>query len=286
MTVHDRRLHAFRPDLADARLQGAVNAGRFVAGRPARIGVPVADLRRAPRPDSPLDSQLLHGDEVTVFEAGEGWAWVQAKRDLYVGYVADSVLMTEQIGLTHRIVVPRTFVYPGPDLKLPLTGQLSLGCGIAATGQAETRGTQYLLLASGEAVVARHCVPLGQTAPDYVAVAETLLHTPYLWGGASGFGIDCSGLVQLSMRMAGRNVLRDTDLQQGSIGEPVEPGSELTDLRRGDLVFWAGHVAIMTDADHIIHATGHTMTVTREPLREAVERVAHLYGRPVAFRRP
>jgi cell wall-associated NlpC family hydrolase len=117
-------------------------------------------------------------------------------------------------------------------------------------------------------------------------VAEALLSTPYLWGGTSAFGIDCSGLVQLSMRMAGRTVPRDTDMQASGLGEPFDPGADLAGLRRGDLVFWKGHVAIMLDGKNIIHANGHAMMVSRERLSDAVERIAYLYGGPTGFRRP
>ena len=286
MSAHDPRLNAVRHDLADARLEGLAEAERFVAGRPARIAAPVADLKRAPRPDAGLDTQALYGDDVLVFEEAEGWAWVQSERDGYVGYVADTALAPRADAPTHLVAAPRTFVYPGPDLKLPVTGRLSMGSAVAVTGFADARGTTYALLASGEAIVACHLVPVGTHVPDYVAVAEALLNTPYLWGGASGFGIDCSGLVQLSMRMAGRSVLRDTDMQEATIGAPLEVGAGLSGLQRGDLVFWKGHVAIMADAESIIHANGHTMTVSREHLADAVERIGYLYGRPTSFRRP
>ena len=121
---------------------------------------------------------------------------------------------------------------------------------------------------------------------DYVGVAEQLLSTPYLWGGASAFGIDCSGFVQLSMRMTGRSAPRDSDMQAAHLGEPLDPGKDFAGLRRGDLVFWKGHIAIMLDGRNIIHANGHTMMVSREPLAEAVERIAYLYGGPTGFRRP
>ncbi|TGQ88055.1 peptidase P60 [Mesorhizobium sp. M8A.F.Ca.ET.208.01.1.1] len=286
MTAHDARLHAFRSDLADARLKGEVAADRFVTGRPARISVPVADIRKAPKLDSGVNTQALFGDDILVFEDREGWAWIQAERDGYVGYVADSMLGRRDHASTHIVSVPRTFLYPGPDLRFPIALQLSMGSTVMVTGAAETRGTHYALLPSGEAMIAGHLRPIGEVADDYVSVAETFLGTPYLWGGVSGFGIDCSGLVQLAMRMAGREVLRDSDMQAASVGEPLEPGADFSGLRRGDLVFWKGHVAIMTDAQTMIHANGHTMLVSREGLKEAVARIGYLYGGPTGFRRP
>lgn len=286
MTARDPRLHAYRPDLADERLRGEVDAARFVAGRPARIAVAVADICKTPRPDSGLNTQALYGDDVHVFDTTEGWAWIQAEHDGYVGYVSSSVLADGAEAPTHVVSVPRTFLYPGPDLKFPKAGELSMGSRVAITGTAEIRGTAYALLASGQAMIRKHLAPLESTAADYVAVAETLIHTPYLWGGVSGFGIDCSGLVQLSMRMAGKRVLRDCDMQGATIGIEIEPGGDFTALRRGDLVFWKGHVAVMTDPDNMIHASGHTMTVAREPLRQAIDRIGYLYGGPTGFRRP
>ncbi|MBZ9678025.1 NlpC/P60 family protein [Mesorhizobium sp. ES1-1] len=286
MTARDARLHAFRSDLADVRLKGEIIADRFVSGRPARIGASVADMRKAPRPDAGVNTQLLFGDDVLVFEVAEGWAWVQAERDGYVGYVADTALGGRDHEPTHIVSVPRTFLYPGPDLRFPIGGQLSMGSTVTVVDSAETRGTHYAILQSGEAVIAGHLRPLADLPDDYVSMAEMFIGTPYLWGGVSGFGIDCSGLVQLSMRMAGRDVLRDSDMQAATLGEPLDPGPHHAGLRRGDLVFWKGHVAIMTDSETMIHANGHTMLVSREGLEDAIARIGYLYGGPTGFRRP
>lgn len=286
MTTLDKRLHAYRPDLADKRLEGQVEAARFVVGRPARIAAAVADVRGAPRPDAGLSTQMLRGEDVRVFDEADGWAWVQSEHDGYVGYVAGTVLEPRGATATHVVSVPRTFLYPGPDMKLPRGDVLSLGTELVITGAAETRGTAYALLASGEAVIARHLVPVGEYAADYVAVAEDLLGTPYLWGGVSAFGIDCSGLVQLAMRLAGREMLRDSDMQAATAGEAFDPGPDYSGLARGDLVFWKGHVGIMLDAATLIHANGHTMTVSREKLADAIDRIGYLYGGPTGFRRP
>lgn len=284
MTTLDRRLHAHRPDLADARLKGRVAAERFVAGEAARIAVPVADLHSDPRVDAGIDTQLLCGETVLVFERRAGWAWVQAQGDGYVGYAAEDALGAPGPAPTHAVCVPRSFVYPEPELKTPALAAHSLGARLAVAETVERRGTRYAVLETGEAMIAAHLRPLEDHAGDYVAVAQTLLHTPYLWGGTSGFGIDCSGLVQLAMRMAGRAVLRDTDMQAETLGAPLDPRDDA--LRRGDLVFWKGHVAIMTDGETALHANGHTMTVASEPLHRALERIAPLYGSPTRYRRP
>jgi cell wall-associated NlpC family hydrolase len=286
VTILDRRLHAFRPDLADIRLSGDVVADRFVEGRPARVTAPVADLRARPDPDAGCDTQLLMGADISVFDAAEGWAWVQAHADGYVGYMRADLLGAEAPPPTHRVVAPRSFVYAEPDLKRSAHMALSMGSRVAIAGHAERRGTLYAMMADGSAMIASHVAPLAAHAVDYVAVAETLEHTPYLWGGASAFGIDCSGLVQLSMSIAGRRAQRDSDMQASGLGDPVDPGPAGSLLSRGDLVFWHGHVAIVTGPGTIIHANGHTMTVAREGLSAAIERISYLYGQPTGYRRP
>ena len=281
----DRRLNAFRPDLADRRLLGRIKADRFVDGSLRQVVAPVLDLRPRPAPDAGIDTQLLCGETVLVFEETEGWAWLQGERDGYVGYASADAL-GEMPEPTHMVVAQRSFVYPGPELKMPPVACHSMGALLAVADFVEHRGTHYARLASGGAVIASHLEPLGWCAADYVAVAETFLHTPYLWGGTSAFGLDCSGIVQLAMRMAGRLILRDTDMQSETVGEQLDPGPELSALKRGDLVFWKGHVGIMRDAETLLHANGHTMTVASETLAGAVARIAHLYGKPTEFRRP
>jgi cell wall-associated NlpC family hydrolase len=278
----DRRLHAFRPDLADIALQGQVEADRFVPSEPALITRPVVALRSKPDASIGIDTELLIGEEVGVFERRDGWAWVQALDDGYVGYLPEETL-GPVVDPTHVVTAPRTFVYSGADLRFPTRMALSMGSRLTVVGEAETRGTRYLMLSDGGALVASHLRPIADpSAPDYVAVAALLLETPYLWGGKSGFGIDCSGLVQLAMRLAGRSAPRDSDMQASGLGRAIER----QDLRRGDLVFWKGHVAIMEDETTMIHANGNTMSVARETLEAAIERIGWLYGTPTGYRRP
>lgn len=279
----DRRLHAYRDDLADTALQGQVSAARFASGEPARITVPVTGLRPKPDAASGIDTELLFGEDVTVFDRADGWAWVQAKSDGYVGYLPESALATTVDWPTHHVIVPRTFVYPGADLRFPVSAALSMGSRIAVAGEAETRGTRYFLLADGRAVVAGHCLPVDTYATDdFVAIAVRFLETPYLWGGRSGFGIDCSGLVQLALQMTGRAAPRDSDMQAAGLGAVIAR----EELRRGDLVFWKGHAGIMADEKTLLHANGHTMTVALEDFEAAVQRIGWLYEMPTGYRRP
>jgi cell wall-associated NlpC family hydrolase len=281
--VLDRRLNAYREDLAEERLRGMVEAKRFVEGTPAAVSVPVTPLRARPDAGCGTDTELLYGETVRVLDVAGGWAWVKSDLDGYVGYVPEDVVQPPQGPATHLVAVPRTFVYRGADLRFPQAFALSMGSRIAVAGEAETRGTRYFLLDGGLAIVADHCIPAtGALTDDYVAIATRFLETPYLWGGRSGFGIDCSGLVQLAMQMAGRNAPRDSDMQASGLGRPIER----EDLTRGDLVFWKGHVAIMDDEKTLVHANGHTMTVAREGLEDAIRRIAWLYAQPTGYRRP
>lgn len=282
-TILDRRLNAYRADLAEAALKGQVEAARFVEGTPARLAVPVAALRARPDLAVGIDTELLFGEEVTVFDRAGGFAWVKARQDGYVGYLPEGALSDAEAAPTHRVVVPRTFVYPGPDLRFPASSAFSMGSLVTVVGEAETRGTHYHILPDGRAIVAGHCLPLGSwPSDDYVAIAARFLETPYLWGGRSGFGIDCSGLVQLSLQMTGRSAPRDSDMQASGLGAIISR----EELRRGDLVFWKGHAGIMEDENTLLHANGHTMTVAREDFEAAVRRIGWLYDMPTGYRRP
>ena len=280
--ILDRRLNVFRPDLADEKLKGRVQADRFITGEPAQIALPVVGLRPKPDTASGIDTELLLGEAIRVFDRADGWAFVQAEVDGYVGYLPEAAVGAVEAA-THIVIAPRTFLYPATELRKSPVAALSMGSRMTFVGEEETRGTRYLMTAKGEGVIAAHCLPADRfISDDYVAVALRFLETPYLWGGRSGFGIDCSGLVQLSMAMTGKFALRDTDMQVKSLGTEIERD----ELRRGDLVFWKGHVGIMEDETTLLHANGHTMTVSRENLNEAIERIGWLYDRPTAYRRP
>ena len=285
MTTLDPRLHAYRDDLANVDLKDQVSASNYVEGKPARIGSHFADVHKHPDAQSMLQTQLLHGHDVLVFDQADDWAWVQQPLDGYVGYVRQEVLVTDNLtDPTHMVIAPRTFLYREPDLKMGRTGYRSMGSKLVVTGETTTRGTNYLILDSGEAVIAHHLIKIGDWQSDPVSVAETLLHTPYLWGGNTGFGLDCSGLVWLANLLCGNPVLRDSDMQAASIGEEIS--MDFRQLRRGDLVFWRGHVGMMADGENLLHANGNSMNVALEPLESAIERIGYLYEQPTMVRRP
>ncbi|MGP1255299.1 MAG: C40 family peptidase [Kiloniellales bacterium] len=260
MSALDRRLHAFRNDLADARLRGRVEAGRFVEGRPATLGVGTAALRRTP--GGRLDSQVLLGEPLTVFEERDGWAWLQSDSDGYVGYVETGALAPRGPEATHRVAARSTLLFPEPDIKAPIRDVLTLTTAVAVTG----REKRFAATPQGY-IWADHLAPLGETRPDHVETALGFLHTPYLWGGKSVAGVDCSGLVQLALTAAGLACPRDTDMQEASelLGPLVDPAAP---AQRGDLIFWKGHVAIALDAETVVNATAHYLSTVVEPLAE------------------
>jgi cell wall-associated NlpC family hydrolase len=274
MTRLDPRLHAYRPDLADARLKGRIEAARFVEPQARIVAAPAAPVRRRPAQDASLDTEALRGETVSLFEAThEGWAWVQLVRDRYVGWMPSEALAEPGPAATHRVTVPRTLVFPGPDIKLPPIGWLPMAALMTVCGEAEDSNARYGLIEPAGAVVLQHLTPIAEVAPDFVEVAERLLHTPYLWGGRTSLGIDCSGLVQLALEMAGRSETRDCDMQVSTIGTAVDLAAGLPPLRRGDLVFWKGHVGIMQDGERLLHANAHQMAVASEPLAAMIKRM-------------
>jgi cell wall-associated NlpC family hydrolase len=282
----DPRLNAFRADLADRRLEGRVPARRFVEGVPHRVVAWSAPLKRAPAPDAPQDSEVLCGETFTVFDAAAGWAWGQLATDDYVGYVPAAALAPPVQETTHRVAALRTFVFPGPDMKLPVAGALSFGSRVALGDEAVTRHTAYRALAGGAGWLAASAVVPGDAPPenDFVAVAERFLGVAYLWGGRTSLGLDCSGLVQIGLAAAGKASPRDTDQQERTLGAPLAGGVDAP-LRRGDLVFWKGHVGIMIDGEYMVHASGHHLAVVIEPLKTAVDRIAGTGGMPTSVRR-
>ena len=279
--MHDPRLTPARPDLAAKYLEGKVKAARFVDGEEFEIADALAPLRTAPSPDAELATQALKGERVTIYDRnGEGFAWGQLNSDGYVGWLPDRALAKPGAAPTHKITALRTLAFPGPSIKLPPVDTLVTGTTVTVTREvgvfAVTREGWYLPLL--------HIGGLNEMADDFVTVAERFVGTPYLWGGKSSLGIDCSGLVQVSLNAAGTGCPRDSDMQQDGLGRALSP-VEYKNLQRGDLIFWKGHVAIARDAATIVHANAHHMATVVENAREAIARIKAAGSEVIAIKR-
>jgi cell wall-associated NlpC family hydrolase len=251
-------------------------------GRPHEVAEPTAPLRHAPSPDAPLDTEALKGERVTVYETSEeGWAWGQLAADGYVGYIPAGALREPGPAPTHKVTALRTLVFPGPSAKLPPVEALPLGCRLAVARVEEP----FAVTASGGYVPARHLAARDSAERDFVAVAERFLGAPYLWGGKTSLGVDCSGLLQVALTACGVPCPRDSDMQEMALGEPLASPFDLSKLRRGDLIFWKGHVAIVWGPATLIHANVFHMAVALEPIAEAIGRIRARWGEVTSVRR-
>ncbi|MEX0591058.1 MAG: NlpC/P60 family protein [Xanthobacteraceae bacterium] len=277
----DPRLTPARPDLAAAHLKGRIEAARFVEGKKLRVLASAAPLHHEPRPDAVLDSQALHGEPVTVYETtDEGWAWGQLELDSYVGWLPASALGTAGAPPTHRIAALRTLVFLARDIRQPPLAALSLGSRVAIV----RREGEFAVTDAGGFIPARHLAPIESVEPDFVAVAARFTGAPYLWGGRSSLGLDCSGLVQVALQSAGVQCPRDSDMQAAT-GTAVRFDGDLDALGRGDLVCWKGHIGIVSAPGRLLHANAFHMGVAEEPLAEAVARIAKSGSQVTGVRR-
>lgn len=272
--MRDRRLTPANGRVAAASLQGQVEAGRFVAGAARQVAVPVADL--CPEPDGPRARQLLLGADVTVYEDRDGRAFVQAARDGYVGYVARAALRPP-LAPTHHVATFATHAYRDPDIKSPDLCALPFGARLVVANE------QKRFWETDQGFVPKpHLWPLSKCFTDPATVAQMHFGAPYLWGGDSTRGIDCSGLVQAALIACGLPCPADSDLQRAALGTTLPEGAA---LQRGDLVFWQGHVGMMVDGETLIHANAHHMAVAYEPVAAAILRIEAQGGGPVLAKR-
>jgi cell wall-associated NlpC family hydrolase len=281
MSELDPRTTPARADLAAAHLRGKVKADRFVEGVVHHVVEASAPVRHAPAPDAPLDSEVLHGEEVMIYETSdEGWCWGQIERDGYVGYLPANALKRGATGATHRIAALRTFVFSAPDIKAPPIASLSFASRVKIVRSEKGFG----ITGDGGFIPAIHLAPLAALEPDFVATARRFLGVPYFWGGRTSLGLDCSGLVQLSLQAAGIECPRDSDMQ-AKLGVEVPISSGTKALSRGDLMCWKGHIGLVTEGMRLLHANAFHMAVAEEPLAEAIGRIKQSGSDVLAVRR-
>jgi cell wall-associated NlpC family hydrolase len=274
----DPRLTPARADLAAAHLRGKVEAAQFVEGTVQEVIAGLAPVRQAPSHDAPLLTEALHGERVTIYDTDEeGWAWGQLASDNYVGFLPAAALLAPGPAPTHRVAALRTLVFPGPSIKLPPLDALPLGARVAVAREDDT----FAVTEAGGHLPKRHLAPLSSAEPDFVGVAERFLGVPYLWGGKSSLGIDCSGLVQVALDACGIACPRDSDMQEAALGKSIS----LAGLQRGDLIFWKGHVAIALGRNSMIHANAFHMAVATEPVAEALARIGSTGSQVTGVRR-
>jgi len=271
MPAFDPRVTPARADLAAKHLEGKVTAARYVEGRVFEVIEPQAPLRGEPRPDAPLTTEALKGERVTIYDSNaEGWAWGQLQADGYVGWLPANALVAPGAAPTHKVTALRTFAFSEPSIKSPPLEALPLGAKLAVARFAD----RMAVTRAGAYVPAPHLAPLGDYETDFVAVAERFLGVPYLWGGKTALGLDCSGLVQIALTACGLPCLRDSDMQERALGTPLSAAPDYSNLKRGDLVFWKGHVAIVRGAQTLLHANAFHMAVVSEPVADAIARIA------------
>jgi len=271
--ARDPRILAVRDGIAAEHLRGAVEASRFVHGVRRQVRAGSAALRKAPEANAEQVNQALFGEGFTLYDEQEGWAWGQLDVDHYVGWMRADEL-GEATPPTHRVSALRSFIFERPNLKAAPLRAVSMNA-LLALGEVEAGFTKVLGVGW---VFGRHVSLLGDFERDFVEVAKRFVGAPYLWGGRESAGIDCSGLVQVSLQATGKAPLRDSDMQEQTLGEPVQPAKDFSNLQRGDLVFWRGHVGIMESATMLLHASARDMKVEIEPLAEAIARIRGIAG--------
>lgn len=269
----DRRLTPARPDLAAAHLTGEVDAPRFVEGEKFAVGLGRTSLRVRSSDDATQDSELLFGEIFTVYDRKDGWAWGQAARDLYVGYVRENAL-DRPFATNVTVTTLMAPVFSAADLKTPVRDLLPMNAAVPVLA----RDSDYVNIGRGF-VHQRHLLP--QTEKDFVAIAERFLGAPYVWGGKTAAGLDCSGLIQTALQAVGKAAPRDTDMMEKALGDVVA----LVDVRRGDLVYWKAHMGVMLDETRLLHANAFHMMVAVEPLTEAIARFEAVAGPVTSVKR-
>lgn len=264
----DKALNPFRDDLAAEYLRGQIEAPKFVTPELMQIKCDYTYLKSGPEGSSPNLSEVFCGEMVDVYEIKSGFAWVQLKRDNYVGYLPDFALAIDNIETNRKVRALRTFAFAAPKVQGEILHILPLNANVKATEKVENG---FVYCEDLGFIYEKHLGGFDEFYDDPVEVAKWFYKTPYAWGGRQALGIDCSGLVQTSFEACGINLPRDARMQE-SFGELIEPTPNFANLKPGDLLFWQGHVAMMIDETNIIHANSFHLCVEIEPLTQTIAR--------------
>ncbi len=271
---YDSRVRAIRPDLADVALADLYFAPHYVAPVQRMCIAPSVMLRGTPDPGAGAISELLQGEAFYILDARGGWAWGYCGHDHYVGYVPVDTL-GDPIEISH-VTIAAAPLFSAASIKSSIVQLLPTGAKLSGTAEGD-----FLATTNGF-VHLRHVQPIATSAADWVAVAEQQIGQPYVWGGRGGLGYDCSGLVQTALAACGHAAPRDTDQQLEALGQPIDDAAP---LQRGDILFFPGHVGMMVDAEHLIHANAYWMATRIEPLADVVARLKDVHDQPITGRR-
>jgi len=277
----DCRINACREDLAAAHLKGQVDVPEYSDGEKRQVVAGSTHLRKAPRFDAPLETEFLFGETVTVYDENEGWAWAQSDEDAYVGYVSADALGKDISQPTHRVSALRTHLYLEPDIKTLPVELLSMNARLVV----QSIDGKFAKLKDGRFAIAAHLSSADEFAGDFVSVAQAFLGAPYLWGGRTSIGLDCSALIQLSLQACGVACPRDADMQETILGEALIDCQDQGAYKRSDLIFWKDHMGVMLDKARLLHANAHHMAVAIEPVAEAIARIEGSEGKVTSVRR-
>ena len=279
----DTRTLPAREDLAAERLRDQVKAARYVPGAPRSVIRDGAPLRFSPDISAGLESQLIYGEVFQVYEDRDGWCWGQNMTDQYVGYVPSVDLATDVPTPDHQVAARHSHLYTEPDMKRPTAGSISMSSRVKVV---DVSG-RFCRIASGHWIHARHLVSLDYTTRDLIGTALKFLGVPYLWGGRTAMGLDCSALVQMALAMAGMAAPRDSDLQQNKLGTlvPMDDDQDFSRIEEGDLVYFPGHVGLFVDDWRFLHANAFDMQVSLHGFSDVLDRAIEDNAGVTAIRR-
>ena len=229
-------------------------------------------MKLEPFVNSPLETECLFGETVEVLDEDLDWVYCKLITDNYHGWVKKNNIAKFKKA-THRVFNIRTFIYNDADLKSNIALYLPMGANLVVE-KIYSEWAKIIYLVDERIKVgyvpAQHIVELQHKVSDWVAIAQSLEGTPYNWGGRDTIGLDCSALLQLTYQTYGQAIGRNTS-DQVKLDKPII--DNISDLKRGCVIFWKGHVGIMINKVNCIHANAFHMKTVTEPLIDIICRM-------------